>query len=215
VIWRLTAATSRPSRARLDRIELRLGLADTPAYKGPEFGLLLAYWLSINGPPATRGMFRMSAEAARTLKQAFLDAYGHFADKRIKNIDSGSLFIIDDRGPKDVGADRALYPWFCQIFAEVIDQHTVRITMRGDVPQGALVARWFEAHGAEETNFGLQFNVRKGDQAKLAALANSFRSIVGPGQRYEVKSYKYVCPRVADALDRLQGVLAHAWQNKA
>jgi hypothetical protein len=160
-------------------------------------------------------MFKMPGEATRTLKQAFLDAYGHFADKRIKNIDGGSLFIVDDRGPKDVGADRKLYPWFCQILAEVIDQNTVRITMRGDVPQGALVARWFEAHGAEETNFGLQFNVRKGEEGKLAALANSFRSIVGSGQRYPVKSYKYVCPRVGDALDRLRGVLTNAWQNKA
>jgi len=94
----------------------------------------------------------MSAEATRTLKQAFLDAYGHFADKRIKNIDRGSSFIVDDRGPQDVGADGKLYPWFCQILAEVIDQNTVRITMRGNVPQGALVARWFEAHGAEEAS---------------------------------------------------------------
>ena len=56
----------------------------------------------------------------RPLKQALLDQYGHFADKRIKNNDRGSLFIVDDRGPGDHGADGKLFLWFCVIFAEVI-----------------------------------------------------------------------------------------------
>lgn len=150
----------------------------------------------------------MSAEATRALKQAFLEAYDHFADRRIKNIDRGWVFIVDDRDPRDFGADRQLYLWFCQILAEVVDQDTVRVKMGGDVPQGAPVATWFEAHDAERTHFGVQFVVRRGHEAKLAALANAFRSIVAPGKRYPVPSYKYVCPRVAASLDQLQGVLA-------
>jgi hypothetical protein len=153
----------------------------------------------------------MSAEATRVLKQAFLDTYGHFADRRIKNIDRGSVFIVDDRGPRDFGADRQLYLWFCQILAEVVDQDTVTIKMGGDVPEGASVATWFAAHDAEKTHFGVQFVIRRGGQAELTALASAFRSIVAPGKRYPVPSYKYVCPRVAASLDRLQGVLTRAW----
>jgi hypothetical protein len=153
----------------------------------------------------------MSAEATRALKQAFLEAYGHFADRRIKNIDSGSGFIVDDRGPGDFGADRQLYLWFCQILAEVVDQDTVLVKMGGDVPEGAPVATWFAAHNAGKTHFGVQFIIGRGGETELTDLARAFRSIVAPGKRYPVPSYKYVCPRVAAALDQLQGVLPRAW----
>jgi hypothetical protein len=39
----------------------------------------------------------------RALKQALLNQYGHFADKRIKNIDKSNLFIVDDRGRETMG----------------------------------------------------------------------------------------------------------------
>jgi len=39
-------------------------------------------------------------EETNDLKQIFFDEYEGFADKRFKNIDSSSLFIIDDRTRK-------------------------------------------------------------------------------------------------------------------
>lgn len=77
----------------------------------------------------------MAATSTNRLKQVLFDAYGGFADKRVKNLDKDRLFIIDDRPEGDKGARGELYPWFCQIFAEAIDQDTVKIVMRGDVPE--------------------------------------------------------------------------------
>lgn len=39
-----------------------------------------------------------------SLKQRLLEEYDGFADKRIKKLESGSLFIADDRGGGDHGA---------------------------------------------------------------------------------------------------------------
>ena len=75
----------------------------------------------------------------RELKQTLFNAYGGFADKRVKNIEKGTFFIIDDRTPADEDASGRLFSWFCLIFAEVIDQDTVNITMRGGLPDGPLV----------------------------------------------------------------------------
>jgi hypothetical protein len=79
--------------------------------------------------------------------------------------------------------------------------------MRGNVPDGPLVANWFAANGGELTNRGIQFLVRRGEEIRLGELATAFRSIVRPGVRYTVSSYKYVCPRVASAIERIQQVL--------
>src|SRR5271166_3243247 len=118
---------------------------------------------------------------ARPLKQALLDHYGHFADKRIKNLVRGSLFIADDRGPGDHGADGKLFLWFCLIFVEVIDADTIKVSLRGGVPKGASVKAWVQKHGAEATDGSLIFNVMRKDQAKLSELGAAFRSIVRPG----------------------------------
>jgi hypothetical protein len=45
------------------------------------------------------------------------------------------------------------------------------------------------------------------------ALANAFEAIVAAGARYNVKAYKYVCPRTAASLGRLRKVLTGHWQN--
>ncbi len=56
------------------------------------------------------------------LKRKLFDEYGGFADKRIKNLDKGERFIIDDRSPtQDFGSQR-LYSYFCAIFADVISE---------------------------------------------------------------------------------------------
>lgn len=151
----------------------------------------------------------MRDDAVRALKRAMLETYG-FADKRIKNIDRGSLFIIDDRSPDDVGADRQLYSWFCQMFVEVTSGDRVLLTLSGDVPNSPRVAHWFGAN-AKATNFGTQVEIARGEHSKLADLAAAISAIVAPGARYHAPSYKYVCPRVAASLKKLQTVLGKFW----
>jgi len=133
----------------------------------------------------------MPIEGTRALKKALIDVYGHFSDKRIKNIDRGSLFIVDDRGPGDHGADGRLYGWFFLIFAEVVDQDKITVTLRGQVPQSAAVLDWLETHGAQTTAAGIELRVQRGEEGELKALASAFRAIVTPGKTYSVKSYKY------------------------
>lgn len=96
----------------------------------------------------------MSTELLRPLKQSLLNEYGHFADQRLKKIDSGSLFIVDDRIPSDHGADRKLYPWFCLIFADVIEPNAVKVTMRGGIPRSANVEKWIRRMGSTTRNMG-------------------------------------------------------------
>jgi hypothetical protein len=153
----------------------------------------------------------MSIEATREVKRTFLQEYEHFADKRIKNLDKGNLFIVDDRGPGDFGADRDLYSWFCLMFAEVTSHDSIQIKLSRNVPQGESVKEWCSRNNVKMTDRGMDFELRPGTQNKLAHLAEAFRSIVQPGARYEVSNYKYVCPRVAAALVRLQSVLNRAW----
>ena len=92
----------------------------------------------------------MVVEETNDLKQIFFDEYEGFADKRFKNIDSSSLFIIDDRTRKDENAKKQLFGTFCQMLAEIVDRHTVKIILRGEVPTSPDVAKWFEGHGATQ-----------------------------------------------------------------
>jgi hypothetical protein len=155
----------------------------------------------------------MESKELRPLKQALLDAYGHFADKRIRDIDRGDLFIIDDRGPGDLGADRKLFSWFCSIFAQVISSDVVKVSLRGGVPHSTAVAHWIDKYQGIKSEGRLEFNVRAHDVAKLKDLAGAFRSIIRPGVRYPVRSYKYVCPRAAASLDRFYETLTGHWHS--
>jgi hypothetical protein len=153
----------------------------------------------------------MAVASTNALKKVLFDEYDGFADKRIKNLDKGHLFIIDDRKDADQDARGDLFLWFCQIFAEVIDKDTVRITMRGGVPNSTRVKKWLSDNGAKHSNLGVEITIRKGEERQLTRLAAAVRTIVAPGARYPVPSYKYVCPRVAASLDRFQQVLSDAW----
>jgi hypothetical protein len=96
------------------------------------------------------------------------------------------------------------------MFADVIDQDTVRITLRGQVPVSPDVTAWLDAHGARQTNLRIEFDVRRGSQGEIAGLATAIRAITLKPP-YKVKSYKHVCPRVGSALDRVRAVLEKAW----
>jgi hypothetical protein len=150
------------------------------------------------------------------LKQALLDEYGAFADKRIKRIDSGHIFAVDDRGPGDIGADGDLLSYFCLVFADVINDDVVDVSLDRNLPIGSEVTKWIKRHNGTFSgslgNARLQFRVVKDSQHILGELAHAIRAIVAPGApRYSVNNYKYVCPRTAASLERLQGALDRAW----
>jgi hypothetical protein len=152
----------------------------------------------------------------RALKEALLVAYGHFSDRRIKNIDRGSLFAVDDRGPGDFGADKQLFPNFCMIFADVKAADDVEIGLHKNVPVGPTVSAWASHTGARITTSGLSkslaLNVAPTSLHQLEDLAAAIRALVAPGApRYAERSYKYVCPRVSASLLQLRDVLADAW----
>lgn len=154
----------------------------------------------------------MAVATTNDLKKIFFDAYDGFADKRVKNLDKESFFIVDDRGRGDYDARKELFLWFCLIFVEVLDEANIRILLRGGVPQSAQVSAWLKEHGAEESKSGITFNIERGHEQELLGLAKAFRAITRPGAKYDVKAYKYVCPRTADSIERLFKVLEGAWK---
>ncbi|QDU45221.1 hypothetical protein Mal52_37120 [Symmachiella dynata] len=150
------------------------------------------------------------------LKRIFFDAYGGFADKRLKNLEKGSTFIVDDRDDRDNGADRKLYSYFCMIFADVTANTKITVTLSGNVPKGKRVRAWLKTNRLEINSSGFQsrlvFSVSDGGQSILGDLADAIESIVAPSaQRYSVANYKYVCPRTATSLRRLKKLLDGAW----
>lgn len=72
----------------------------------------------------------------RALKRILLDAYDGFADKRIKNLDKSSTFIVDDCNDSDIGANRKLLSYFCMIFADVKSNEKITVRLSGNVPVG-------------------------------------------------------------------------------
>tara|TARA_A100000171_G_scaffold53042_1_gene75757 strand:+ start:10758 stop:11252 length:495 start_codon:yes stop_codon:yes gene_type:complete len=146
------------------------------------------------------------------LKQHLFDAYGGFSDKRIKNLDKGKLFIVDDRRESgDNDARGALFYWFCQMFAEVESANEVQLIMRGGIPHSSAIQAWVEDGNAQfdESIGQLTITVQLGrDEEKLHQLSKLVHDIVKPGAPwYSEKSYKYVCPRVAGSLTKLARVL--------
>lgn len=150
-------------------------------------------------------------DAVLDLKKALLAEYGSFADQRIKNPAKGSVFIVDDRAERDVGADKHLYSYFCMMFAEVIGPGEVQVSLSGNIPAGAPVSAWAQKAGVAINGSRLTIAVTSGSLHLLPKLAAAFRAIVAPGMRYETANYKYVCPRTAGSLDRLAATLAKQW----
>lgn len=148
------------------------------------------------------------------LKRILFVEYGGFADKRIKKLENGKRFIVDDRSDRDIAADGNLYPWFCMIFIEVGNTaEAVDLIFSGDIPISTTVESWFADHAAvRQGDRGRIVTLHRGQQGNLTGLAAAFRQIVSPNRRYPKPSYKYVCPRTAGSLDRLRRVLERAWR---
>ncbi len=150
----------------------------------------------------------MTTLTTRGLKEHLFKAYQGFADKRIKSMDRGRLFIVDDRGPGDFDARKHLFLWFCQIFVEVESHDQIKLILRGDVPEGPEVVQWMKEHSAKIDEAGVTIVIQSEQTADLLVLASCFRAIVR--RRYSVKSYKYVVPRTATSIEQLASVLKGA-----
>jgi hypothetical protein len=150
--------------------------------------------------------------SSTALKQALLKEYGSFSDKRIKNIEKGSKFTVDDRSAGGMASDGNPFGWFCTVVAEVVDAYTVRVSLNHSVPQGQTVTAWAAANGIALSDRMLEFSVTPASVGLLTTLAAAFRGIVSPGAtRYNVPHYKYACPRTAETLERLARTLTGAW----
>lgn len=155
----------------------------------------------------------------RALKKILFRAYGGFADKRIKNLDKGDKFIADDRNDSDITADGNLLSYFCMIFVEVRSNERVTLGLCGNIPIGKNVKHWLALNKCKvETLINQSYlskDINRGEQGILNELAIAIDSIVAPGApRYNVKSYKYVCPRTARSLCRLKKILDEAWEQQ-
>lgn len=157
-----------------------------------------------------------TGDDALHLKKALYEEYEGFSDKRIKRLERGSLFIVDDRSHADQGADGKLFLWFCLLFTEVVSETAVKVILRGGVPSGATVKAWIEENKSalKVTSGGqLSFTIKPGQEGKLVELADAVAAIVAPGRGYGSKAYKYVCPRTAESLKRLAQTLKRAWSS--
>jgi hypothetical protein len=108
----------------------------------------------------------------------------------------------------------ALYMQRSSTYAEVIDAETVKISLGKSVPEGRSIDSWVQRHHAGKSQ-GISFTIGKSDLPKITERAAAFLEIVRPGVRYPVAAYKYVCPRVAGALNRLHKVLDGHWKAAA
>lgn len=116
----------------------------------------------------------------RTLKEALLREYGSFADKRIKNIDKGSRFLVDDRHDGGLASDGTPYGRFCSISAEVTDADTVRVVL-SNLPEGPSVAAWAGAMGITGSSARTELAVTRETLGLLTGLAEAIWLPERPG----------------------------------
>jgi hypothetical protein len=149
-----------------------------------------------------------------SLRQAFFAKYGP-PDRRIKNIEKAIVFRVDEC-QLQIGADKKPLSHVCLIFVDTEVQSQITVELRGNVPMGASVQQWIGQAGAHYNGTAwpataLSFPLQRGEQDKLSGLAQAIRAIVAPGKSYSTASYKYTCPRTANALEALRMFLDHAW----
>lgn len=149
------------------------------------------------------------------LKTHLFSRYGSFADKRIKKIEKGHLFIGDTRSKGGIASDGSLYGWFCGIFVDVKSNEEVQITLYGNIPVSPAVNEAIRALNGDPESSRIELGIRIGNVSRLKKLSALVDSIVAPGRRYSTANYKYMCPRTAYSLRTLAGYLEEFWRPKA
>jgi hypothetical protein len=147
--------------------------------------------------------------SSNALKQSLVDAYGGFADKRIKKLESGSLFHVDGRSAGDYDARKQLFLWFCTVTVTVKSGEEIIVHVGSAIPKNAAVEQWLSANQVPGQYDRMGIVIKKGQQAKVLELAELVASVIK--KPYSVKAYKYVAPSTASALTHLKKVLDKAW----
>lgn len=134
---------------------------------------------------------------SRPLKKHLFKAYGGFGDKRIKNLDKGKSFIIDNR------AHEAMNTAFCMIFAEVVGDDQFSLTFQGNFPYNDKVKELIKSKGGKFSS-GIDTRARIGpltiaDIGFVQTLSNAIKSVTS--RPYEQKSWKYSTIRVSGSLE--------------
>lgn len=147
------------------------------------------------------------------LQKALFEKYGP-ADRRHKKPEATTNFRVD-QCEMLTGADGKPLSHVCTIFVRVDGNGALEVWLGGNVPLDEPVQAWIKTVGSglgatSAQAPGLSFVLKKGQQESLLSLAKAMKQVV-VGRRYSTPSYKYTCPRVADALKELKGVLDGVW----
>ena len=139
------------------------------------------------------------------LKKRLLKTYGSFADKRIKNIEKGNIFVVDGRDHE------AMNSAFCMIFAEITAPDQFVLRFQGNLPLNESVKKLIASRGGtvDESPYHTSAEISgltAADAPFISELASSIRAVTR--KPYKVKSWKYSATRVADGLDRFVAALS-------
>jgi hypothetical protein len=124
---------------------------------------------------------RVASQETASLRQALFDAYARPKPKHL-SLDVGH-FIVDDRGPKDLNARKKLFSWFCTMVVEVIDAHTIKLRLIGNIPSARSVDDWRRRYALGEIDRELKITVTKERTQMLSELASARESPMRRAQR--------------------------------
>jgi hypothetical protein len=148
---------------------------------------------------------------SRRLKRLLLAEYGSFADRRIKNIDKGNTFIVDDRNPNEANSSGDFNYSVPFIFVRVLDDEKVELLLTHNVPVNDKVKTLIDGRGGSISTGrveNLTVIIPAKDAKFVRLLSRNIEAITQRGApRYPVPSWKYSVPRIVKCLDRLAGVL--------
>jgi hypothetical protein len=138
------------------------------------------------------------------LKKRLFDSFGGFADKRIKNLAKSDLFICDDRKKAPRDARGMLFRWYCTINLRVISGGLIHIILGSAMPINPAVINWTNKNSIKSDG-STAITINEENIPKLGELATLIESIIN--KPYDIRAYKYECPRVAGILRRVEKIL--------
>lgn len=147
---------------------------------------------------------------SRELKQHLFKVYKGFSDKRIKKLDKGETFIVDNR------EHEAMNMAFCSIFANVTGQDEIKLIFHGNLPHNETVKKLIESKGGTLKEVGYETRavvgpITLGDIGFIEKLRAAIKGVTS--KPYTEKSWKYSAVRVSDSLGRLIDAL-EAYRDK-
>jgi hypothetical protein len=136
-------------------------------------------------------------------KNRFFEIFGGFADKRIKNLTRSDIFICD-RKKAPTNARGILLRWYCTIHLRVVSDGLIHIILGSAMPINQAVIDWTNKNSIKSDSSTI-IPITKENIPKLGELATLIESITK--KPYDIRAYKYECPRVAGVLRRVENIL--------